>query len=264
MAGGDQAKPAWNAVVLAGGQTSPEMARLTGVSDRAMIEWGGQPFVCRAVSAIRGCGAVKQVVVVGPRSAADAGADIYVAECDNIVGNLRYGLAALKSGAERVLVTASDNPLLSAATFRSLAELDAAVPDSAVAYPVLRFENFLARFPGATHHIPVRLRDGLWIGGACVLLDGARLSELDAVIARVLEARKSLLRMLGLLGWGFALRYAARLVTLADMERRASQVAGMPVRFMRGCDPVLPIDIDEPVDLEYLKLWSSATVSERV
>jgi len=243
-------------LLLAGGRVGPEMAARTGTPVRALFPWRGRPFIDWAVQALAGCGLVGRIAVVGPPElrSTEAAAHTLVSERDSIHANLRAGLEAL-APAGRVLVAATDNPVLSAAAVADF--LRRSPEDAGVAYPVLRHQTFVERFPGATN-TPVRLRDSAWIGGACVLLRADSLSQIEETVRRVLDARKSLWRMVGLLGPVFAARFALRLAGSDEVERTASRIAGVAVRFVRDCDPAFAIDIDEPEDWEYLHRWAAA------
>jgi hypothetical protein len=211
-----------------------------------MVDW--------TVEALRECRMVRRIAVVGPPCLDGAlpGADIVVPEGEGITANLFAGLAALPAGG-RVLIAAADNPLVTA---RAYEDFLSRIPEgTAVAHPVLLRSAFLERFPSAPN-ICIRLRDGEWHGGMCVVIDTRFMPILETAVGRMLAARKSLFASLRLLGLGFAVRYGLRLVTSQDVERRASRIAGAPVSFVRGCDAAFPIDIDEVEDLDFLYRWA--------
>jgi hypothetical protein len=110
-------------------------------------------------------------------------------------------------------------------------------------------------FPGAVN-VPIRLRDGAWIGGGCVLIEAGAVPQLRRAVERVLESRKSKWSMARLLGPLFVLRLALRLLTVEQVQTRASQVAGLAFRFVRDCAAQLPIDIDDVTDWDYLQDWT--------
>src|SRR5512140_1451553 len=105
-----------DAVILAGGRATPEMAALTGTPLRALFDYRGKPFVQWTLDALRTCSEVERIAVVGPPEMQSypglADADVLVAERDSYTANLFAGVEAL-APQERVLITASDNPLLS-------------------------------------------------------------------------------------------------------------------------------------------------------
>jgi CTP:molybdopterin cytidylyltransferase MocA len=248
---------ACDAVILAGGRATPEMAAKTGTPIRALFTWEGRPFVQWAYEALRASTHVDRIAIVGPDGLRDvpglAGADLLIPERDTITANLFAGLDALQPGGH-ALITACDNPLLSTAAFDDF--LYRAPSDAAVAYPILEHACFLDRFPGATN-TPIHLRDGCWIGGDCVLIEATAIPTLRSSIAQVLDSRKSLIKMALLLGLRFPLRLALRRATIPEVEQRVSSIAGVPFRFVRDCDPVFVVDIDDPVDWDYLAQWQA-------
>lgn len=244
-----------DAVILAGGRAAPEMAARAGTHVRALFEWRGKPFVQWTYEALRASERVRRIAIIGPEALREvpelAGADLLLPERESITANLFGAVGALRP--ERaVLITACDNPLLTTAAFDDF--LCRVPADAAVAYPILRHADFLARFPHATN-TPIALRDGVWIGGDCAWICAEAIPKLRAGIESALAARKSVPRMLRLLGPGFAARFALKRVTVADVQQRVCAIAGLPFRFVPDCDPVFVIDIDDPVDWDYLQDW---------
>ena len=78
---------------------------------------------------------------------------------------------------------------------------------------------------------------------------------LRSSIIAMADARKSLFKVLRLLGPVFVARFLSRRITMLDVERRVREITGVTLRFVPDCDPVFAIDIDDPEDWEYLKEW---------
>jgi len=254
----EAATPRVDALVLAGGRTEPDMARLTGTCVRALFPYQGKPFVQWVFEALRASTCVERIAIVGPEELAEnpvlATADLLVPEADSIEANLFGALARLLPQG-RVLVTASDKPLLEAHAVEDFVRR--APVHAAVAYPILRHQAFLHKFPRAAN-IAVTLRDGAYIGGDCVLLNSRSIPRLQRTIQQVLWARKDRSRLLSLLGWRFALRFKMRRVSSQELEERLSEIAGLSVRFVRDSSPVFAIDIDDAEDWRYLQWWSAS------
>ena len=241
-----------DAVILAGGVASAEMSALTGTPLRALFPFHGKPFVQWVFEALRDCPEVGRIAVIGPPELSDcpglAAADFILPERESLTANLFAGVEAL-APQQRVLITASDNPLLSTAAFQDF--LSRVPPDAGLAYPYLPHARFLERFPHATN-IAIRLRGGRYIGGDCVLIRSEAVEPLRTAITAMVDARKSLVKVLRLLGPAFVARFAARRVTPEDVEKRVSQITDVTFRLVPDCDPVFAIDIDDPEDWEYL------------
>jgi hypothetical protein len=235
------------------------MAALTGTAVRSLFPFRGKPFVQWVYEALRVVPAVHRIAIVGPESLSEraglSAADLLVPERDSYTANLFAGIEALAPSG-RVLVTASDNPLLSAAAFQDF--LDRAPQDAGLVYPVLPHGRFLERFPHAKN-VAIKLRDGRWIGGDCVLIHADAVEPLRTAIHSMADARKSLVKVVRLLGPGFALRFVTRRVTVPDVERRVTELTGVTFRTVPDCDPVFAIDIDDPVDWQYLLEWEKCS-----
>jgi hypothetical protein len=203
------------------------------------------------LEALRGCASVERIALVGPQelydSAAARLADCLVPEREGIFENFCAGVEALP-GASKMLVTASDNPLLTPQAFDDFL---ARCPEADICYPISRGEVFRQAFPGSDN-VLIPLREGKFIGGACVLFDARALPKLHQSISRVLAARKSYWKMVGLLGCSFTLRFLLRRATIAGIEQRVHALTGCTFRTVPDCDPVFSIDIDARGDLEFL------------
>ncbi|MFZ5592589.1 MAG: hypothetical protein ACOY81_12390, partial [Bacillota bacterium] len=66
---------------------------------------------------------------------------------------------------------------------------------------------------------------------------------------QLVAARKSPLRLAGLVGWGFLLRFLLRRITLAEAERKVSQLLGVEGAVVLCSDPEVGVDVDKPSDL---------------
>src|SRR5205085_12189897 len=110
----------FDAVILAGGRASPEMERRAGTPHRGLFPYQGKPFVEWVYEALRASQYVDRIAVVGPEQLADlpgvGKADELVLEADSIQENL-FGALAQLLPEKRVLITASDNPLLTTQAF---------------------------------------------------------------------------------------------------------------------------------------------------
>jgi GTP:adenosylcobinamide-phosphate guanylyltransferase len=243
-------------VILAGGRAEDALAQRAGTPLRALFPYQGSTFIERVFQAVRASERVKRIAVIGPpelrRIPGLSAADLLLEERDSITANLFYALEALQPEG-KALVTASDNPLLNTPAFDDF--LRRAPAEAAVAYPILPHAKFLEEFPGASN-VPISLRDGAWIGGGCILIEGRAVPHLRRVVEQVLASRKSKWKMARLLGPLFVVRFALRLLTVEQVEARAVQVSGLEFRFVRDCAPQFPIDIDDTTDWDYLQDWT--------
>src|SRR5690606_19557778 len=111
-----------DAVVLAG---APNQGALKEASDaplEALIELGGKPMIAYVLQALRECGRIGRIAVVGPQglasavqaAAVDGGPPVELAgDGGGLVTNIQRGLDYLNSQGP-VLIVTSDIPLLTA------------------------------------------------------------------------------------------------------------------------------------------------------
>ncbi|GAA5513713.1 phosphoenolpyruvate guanylyltransferase [Deinococcus carri] len=241
----------WSAVVLGGGDPGDPFAAAHGVPVKALIPVGGEPMALHVLRALRASGRVSRVAYVGPTlPAMDPLIDERVTDHGTLLSNLEAGVEALAAsglpGGERVLVVTADIPLV---TPGHLAEvLDAAPPEAALVYPVVRREDCERAFPGVKRTY-ARLREGTFTGGNVFLLDPRLIGQFLPRLREVLAARKAPLKLAGLIGPGILLRLVTRRLTVAELEARVSAILGVPARALITPHAAIGTDVDKDADL---------------
>lgn len=243
---------ATNAVLLAGGRLNAAFAREAGADVKALIRVGGITLLERAACAVREAG-VDTIVVVGPeaiRCSLAGGA--FVAEGTGGIDNLFRGLEWLQHNAPsgRILIGATDLPFITADAVQWL--LRSAQPGAALTVPILRREEFLARFPEAPATY-VRLSDGQWTSASLFVADPGILSSMRPRLEQVFAHRKSPLRTARMLGPICAAKFLTRRLCVEDIERRVCHLLGINGTALRGCPPELAYDVDLPEELAYAR-----------
>jgi GTP:adenosylcobinamide-phosphate guanylyltransferase len=239
------------AVVLAGGTVKPEIARMTGVSNRALIPIGGRTMLECVVDALHGSGLISEIIVVGDlpvspeyRSVSDQG---------DFVGNLFGGIEAAGK-AEYVLVTTVDVPFVTGEVIEDFVR-EARMLGSDVAYPVVPVEKCYERFPGVKR-TAIGLREGRFTGGNMMLTRPDFLISHRERIASGYAARKAPLKLAMMLGIGTVARLVLSLagirsaLNLPVLERAAGRLLGGTARAYISPYPEIATDIDRPGDLE--------------
>ena len=247
------------AIIGAGGSYDPgdPLLSYAGVRHKALISIGGAPMIGHIARALADSGYVAHLIVVG--LGAEHGVDFplevtYVAEAGGIVGNFIAGVDALERiapGAERVLVCSTDIPMISGDMVRYL--VDTALATGAdVCYTVVRRETMEARFPGSGRTF-ARLHDGQFAGGDIHLVNPAVVHTNRRLVDDILGARKNNLKQARTLGLGFLLKFVLRRLTLADGERKAESILGVPSRVVPVRYAELGMDVDKPQQLDMVR-----------
>ena len=130
-----------SAVLLAAGQS-----RRMGAANKLLLDFGGAPVVRRTAERILAAGVTELVAVLGHQGEAVAAALDglplrAVVNPDYAAGQMtsvRAGLAALAAPGDAVMVCLADQPLLTAADYRRMADAFADRGDKSILVPVHR------------------------------------------------------------------------------------------------------------------------------
>ncbi len=248
------------ALILAGSRGPDDpMARATGVEHKALIPVGGTPMLLRVIAALAATPEVAKLVICIEAPALVRALPGLDAACGGKPLELfaaqgspsRSVSAALKQYGTPLLVTTADHALLQAEWVSHFLRHQPAGVDATVA--LARSAVVMAAAPD-TQRTFLRFADGHYSGCNLFYFASPKAAALTALWVQVEALRKQPLKMLGLLGFGYALRYRfgwlkldaalARLGVLAGGVRAA--VVEMP--FGRAA-----IDVDKMADLELVE-----------
>jgi len=237
-----------DAVVTAGGRLSPDAAARFGSDIKALVRINSRPMIATVVDALRSTPGIGRIVVVGPSSArsAAAGVDRWIDEFPTGEENLIAAVGAATT--DRIVMSASDLPFVTAASYTSL--IRETGDDVDAGYPVFRRDEFLRTYPSGRKHF-AKLADGEWTGASAFVLNRSPFVDDDRLIRRAFGARKSLFALASLLGPALLLKFLFKTLTIADVERRAGSLVKAKVRAVYGTDPALAMDCDDPIDFSY-------------
>lgn len=247
------------ALVLAGTRAGGDpLAAYAGVSHKALIEIGGRPMIERVVAALTALPEIRRVLVAIDRPA-------LLRDCELVAAGPRevpvdfvptasgpsasVGAVLQRIGAP-LLVTTADHALLQPAWIRDF--IRHVPPDCDAAALLAPRAAVLAALP-ETRRTWLRFADGAWSGCNLFLLRTA--GALRAVrFWQSLEAeRKHPARLVRRLGFGFALRYRLRRLTLAEALARVQALCGARVGIVESAFGLAAVDVDKPDDLDLVR-----------
>lgn len=235
----------YNAFITAGGLISGKFAHITGTGIKALIKIDGKSLLQRAVYALQESGVIGRIALVAPEEMRDMpdvrGVDDFIPADKSGVENILRGLRNFKDDKYVVLCT-SDLPFINAHAVKDFVER--CPEDAAVCYPIFEREeiNPVIR-PGVPSYI--KLRDGHFTGGSIFRLETAVcISGIDE-IGKSFRNRKSAIGMAALLGWRFVIELLLGRAKLESLIKRAEEIVGGKCAAVRGCDPVITMDIDD-------------------
>ncbi|MCD4785395.1 MAG: nucleotidyltransferase family protein [Candidatus Eremiobacteraeota bacterium] len=235
----------YNAFITAGGLISGKFAQMTGTEIKALIKIDGKSLLQRAVYALRESGVISRIALVAPEEMRGTpevrGVDDFIPADKSGVENILRGLRNFKDDKHVVLCT-SDLPFINANAVKDF--IERCPEDAAVCYPIFERDEINPSIrPGVPSYI--KLRDGHFTGGSIFRLDTAVcLLGIDE-IGKSFRKRKSALGMASLLGWRFVLELLLGRAKLESLIKRAGEIIGGKCVAVRGCDPVITMDIDD-------------------
>ena len=251
------------ALVLAGERgDSDEVARVTGVSCKALAPLAGTPMIVRVLDALQASARVGPVVLCGPEQAAvDSCAPLQdfinrdgitrIPAGADLGDSVQAGLATIDPGAT-VLITTADHALLNAGIINYFldrtASLRADVSVGLVEYALVR-----SAYPEA-RRTALRFSEGDYCGCNLYALSGARARDIVSLWRRTAAERKRPWRLvLGLFGLRALVRYAGGRLGMEQARRTVLERTGISLDFVRLPFPHAGIDVDTPGDLRLVE-----------
>jgi GTP:adenosylcobinamide-phosphate guanylyltransferase len=240
-----------DAVVLAGGVDTGEMAAETGISNRALLDINGRTIIHRVVAALRGASEIDNVALVAPPSVqaavTDDAVDFRVEAVDSFVGNIAAGVGATAPGTEQVLILTSDVPFVTPAAINDFVR-QSVLSRAEVAYSIIPQESCERSFPGGRRTY-VRLREGVFTGGNAVMLSRDFVDRQRELIEHLYAGRKNPVRLASLFGLSFIVGLLTHRLTLPQLEAKASHVANARVAAIITNFAEIGFDVDKLDDL---------------
>lgn len=235
-------------VVLAGGRQGK--GKKLGGEMEALLPIGGRPMVAWVLKALKDSGCLKDLVLVGPKELAElaeAERALLVPAGPTAVESALNGARVL-TGAEWILLATADIPLLTPEAVRDFLDRCQKV-EADLYYPIVTRESSEAAYPGVKRTY-VRLKEGTFTGGNMALIRGSALPVCAVRGQKLVALRKSPLALGRQVGIAFVIKFLLNRLTLAEVERRFSELLGV-----RGVGIITPyaeigVDVDKPSDLE--------------
>jgi len=148
-----------------------------------------------------------------------------------------------------MLMSAGDTPLV---THKAVQDLIDNAPEADIVFPIIERSDVEREFP-SRKWICIRTAEGDFTGANCFLFSSDELVGRREWLRKVMDSRRNLPRLIGLLGLGFVLRYLGHRLSIRDVERRASELLGLEVRAYVSPYPEIAMDIDHPDDVEIVR-----------
>ncbi|GIV15865.1 MAG: hypothetical protein KatS3mg022_1300 [Armatimonadota bacterium] len=245
--------PAVTAVVLAGGQSKPELLAATGVTNRALLQIEGETMLARVAHALRQSGAVERVLVVGnvtPPEGCPA-----LPDTGDFVENVLQATAAVAEQ-DYILYATADTPFLTPQAVRDFVARSLQ-SGADMCYPIIPLELCRQRFPNMPR-TALSLREGTFTGGNLLLVRAGVVRRQAELLRRAFAARKSVWALAKILGARIILRavlaklFSPRLLSIAHIKHRVQQLMDATAQEIITEYAEIGVDIDKVEHLQKL------------
>jgi CTP:molybdopterin cytidylyltransferase MocA len=238
------------AVITAGGLVHGEFADAIGTPVKALAPFRSRTLLDVVLDACAGAGIAGVAVIGGTDVRAHLAGRDGVRAIDAAQDGATNVLRALDAWPnERFVYLTSDMPF---ATPAAVTDLIARSEPYALTMALAGAHAYETRFPGAPAHSVTLSGERVANGNAFVIAPAA-VEPVRAFATKLFDARKSLLKLALLLGPAMCARFAAKRLSLADLEAYGRRRLGVAVGALRGCDPGLCYDVDTLEDYEYAR-----------
>lgn len=244
-----------DAFISAGG-LSPWLKPLTGTEHRCLAPVGDKRIIDYIINALQQSGCVRRIVIAArqealPELRATLPTDILLCEAE---GDLpATALAAAKvlgeDSTEKLLGVCDDIPLLTPTAVRDFFAACAEQPQHELYYPIIPKDACLAAFPAAQRTYG-KLADGVFTGGNMMLMAKKIMPQGQQVAREIFARRKSPLQLCNWLGWSFIIKLLLHRLTIADAEKRTSELLHIKCKAIITRHADVGMDIDKPADLQ--------------
>lgn len=241
------------AVVLAGGQSKPELVAATGVTNRALLQIEGETMLTRVVRALRESGVIGQIVVVGnltPPEGCQA-----LPDTGDFVENVLQA-ASFVPEEKYILYATADIPFLTPPAVKDFV-MRGLQSGADMCYPIIPLELCCQRFPDMPR-TALSLREGTFTGGNLLLIRAGTVRKQADLMRQAFAFRKSVWALGKILGAGIIIRVIlARLISpgllsIEHIKRRVQRLMNATAQEIITEYAEIGVDIDKVEHLQKL------------
>lgn len=245
----------YDAIILAGGESSSELKKIAPYDNEALIIIGNYPMIYFVYKAVRQSSQIRKIVVSGP---ADSLRNIlpreeqlyFVPSGDNAVESLAHAVELLqKEGTtEKLLIMPTDIPFITAEAIEDFIKCCEESKNDFY-YPLTSKDTNEKSFPGVSRTY-VRLREGIFTGGNLFMVKTELIDTFLDLALQLVVRRKNPLAIARLFGLGLVWKFITGTLTLITAEKRFFQVTGIKGKAIISSYAQIGVDVDKPSDLE--------------
>lgn len=246
----------YDAIILAGGQSSSELKKLAPYDNEALILIGQYPMIFYVYKALRKSPLIRNIVISGPVEAlrnlfAKEEGLYFVDSGENAVESFLNGVNLLKekSITEKLLILPTDIPFITQEAIEDFISRCNREKGADFYYPVTSKEINEIKFPRVSRTY-VKLKEGVFTGGNLFLVRTAKIEDMIDFAKRLVERRKNPLAIAKLFGLNLVIKYIIGRLTIQAAEKRFYEVTKIKGKAIISPYAEVGVDVDKPSDLE--------------
>lgn len=247
-----------DAMILAGG-LSPWLKDIAGTEHRCLVKIGDKRIIDYLIDALQKSDSIRHIVIAARKEAlpllqGTLPDGILLCEADGDLPATAYAAAkALGSGStEKLLGVCDDIPLLMPLAVREFLADCHKHPEAELYYPIIPKDACLAQYPHAQRTYG-KLSDGIFTGGNMMLVAKKIIPPGQQKAKEIFARRKSPLQLCNWLGWSFIIKLLLHKLTIAEAEKRTSELMEMRCKAIITRHACVGMDVDKPSDLELVR-----------
>ncbi len=220
---------------------------------KALINVQDSMIGYKVIDAVLGCDRVGRTVLVASQDVKEklgGRCTSVLNDTGDLTKNISMGLQELKAMGNitnRVLIVTTDLPYMETKVLNEFLDL---CPDVDLAVPLISKDEYLDRFPAATGTF-AKLRDGEYTVGCAYLFKPEVFIKALPQIQQVVDNRKSVSKLAGILGLGFLLKVKFKAISVPEVVSKIESVIGCKIAAVRYAPAELAFDVDDIPDYEY-------------
>ena len=244
-------------VILSGKRTvHNQLLEFAGdVNNKALIEIDGKVMIQHVINALNESKYIENIYLVAPEDFKELSFNsekpLEIIPCgDTVVENLMIAIRQ-SSKAESVVITTCDNPLFRGFMLDEFIQR-CLMTDADFYYSVGKESVIKASYPKMVRtYVPAK--DDGYTGANVYFVNKERFSADENMLAKIDSYRKTPWKYVKLLGWTPLMKFAFKMITLEDVEARASEVIGCRFKLIPMPYPECGIDVDKVSDLTFVR-----------
>ncbi|MDD2585723.1 MAG: nucleotidyltransferase family protein [Syntrophomonadaceae bacterium] len=245
----------YDAIILAGGESSGELKKIAPYDNEALIIIGKYPMIYYVYQALRQSSHIRNIVISGPveslRNIFCREENVYIVEGgDNAVESFVNAVNFLqdKEPSRSVLIMPTDIPFITAEAIDDFIN-QSEKHDADFFYAVTSKEVNDHKFPGVNRTY-VKLTDGIFTGGNLFMLRTGIINQVIDMAVQLVLRRKNPLAMARLFGLGLVWQYFIKRLSIKAVEKRFYKVMNIKGKAIISDYAEVGVDVDKPSDLE--------------